>query len=149
MECGIPMKSTISRFFLICALLFPILAIAEPEMVLVASQHSPLTELSQLEVRKLFLGIPVTKNEQRITPLINISSDIIKEIFLQNTVFMTENSYRRQLLKRSIKYGTVIPAKLDDLENLVKQLNTNHSTISFLWNTDLDKYPELKIVEVY
>jgi hypothetical protein len=132
--------------------LLPICAIADgadSEMVLVTSQHSPANALAQLDVRKLFMGIPVIKDKQRITPLINTSSKHIQEIFLQYTVFMSEKSYRRQLLKRSIKHGAVMPKKFDDLTRLVQQLNANPSMVSFLWSTDLEQYPDLKIINVY
>ncbi len=151
MERGISVKKLFISLFLFCCLQAANAGESTGtanDIVLIASKESSLNQLSLLEVRKLFIGMPVVKNGIHLMPVINVSDQMIQNTFLQSMVFMTENTYKRQLLKRTIKYGTILPKKYDDIRELIKKISSNGSMVSFMRRSDLKSHPELKVVEI-
>ena len=64
-----------------------------------------LTQLDSLQVRKLFLGLTVTQNGNRLWPVLNETDARVKEIFLQNIVSMSDITYDRSLLRLTLIQG--------------------------------------------
>ena len=65
-------------------------ASADETLVLIVSADSKVEQLDSLEVRKLFLGMTVIHNGDRLRPLRNESEPRLKDVFLQNVVSMTD-----------------------------------------------------------
>ncbi|MEQ6341128.1 MAG: hypothetical protein M3A44_05595 [Gammaproteobacteria bacterium] len=57
-------------------------------MVLVAGANAYIPPLTSAEVRKLFLGVVIIKDGQRIEPLLNLTNPLLHEVFLQKVIFM-------------------------------------------------------------
>lgn len=121
---------------LIClCLLCPISLAQAPErsLLLVTSEHSGTSTFSHAELRKVFLGIPVTRDDVRIKPLLNLTDRLAMSIFLQQVVFMSEREYKRQLLSRAFRSGGQRPPGYDDIEELVEALHTTRGSLTFMW----------------
>lgn len=119
----------------------------EDQLVLVASKHSDITPLSQSEIRRLFLGKTITSNGFQLKPILNNTDEKVHDVFLQNIVFMTENSYRRHLLKRTVKYGDIQPLAASNIEAIVEEFNEDedHYCISYMWLSDLNE--NMKVIQ--
>src|SRR4030081_2105002 len=74
-------------------------AAAEETLVLIVSADSKVDQLDSLEVRKLFLGMTVTHNGDRLRPLLNEAEPRLKDVFLQNVVSMTDMTYDPRKLR--------------------------------------------------
>lgn len=119
----------------------------EQIVVLVTSAHTTVPQLSPIEVRKLFLGIPVIKNGQRIEPLLNLSDPLLYEVFLQKVMFMSASGYERRLLSRTFQQGDAPPLEFSDLAALSDALRSRPGTVSFMWEQVIRARPGLRVVQ--
>jgi hypothetical protein len=117
-------------------------------LLLVCSDDSILESLSLAEVRKIFLGVPVTKEEVRIRPYLNSTDPLATNVFLQQVVFMSEREYKRQLLSRVFRLGDLRPPEYDDLELLIDDLRNTPGSLSFIWSDEFESHAGLKVLSV-
>jgi hypothetical protein len=117
---------------------------AERALLLVASEDSQTGSLTHAELRKIYLGVPVSRNGSRVVPLINSSDSRILKVFLQQVLFMSERDYRRQLLMRVFRQGGARPAEHDNVDLLVKDLRDTKGSIAFMWSDHLYEQEGLK-----
>lgn len=115
-------------------------------LVLVAGEAAPAPELSGKEIRWLFMGLPVVKDEQRIEPLLNATNPLIYEVFLQKVIYMSAQNYERRLVTRVFRMGGQRPKKYDNLSDLLGNLRENPNTVSFMWQDNAQRQSNIKIV---
>ncbi len=121
---------------LICLFaLCPICLAQAPErsLLLVAGEQSEAGTFSHAELRKVFLGIPVTRSGVRIKPLLNLTDPLAMNVFLQQVVFMSEREYKRQLLSRVFRLGDQRPPEYDDIDELTGALRETSGSLTFMW----------------
>ena len=118
----------------LCALC-PICLAQAPErsLLLVAGEQSEAGTFSHAELRKIFLGIPVTRNGVRIKPLLNLTDPLAMNVFLQQVIFMSEREYKRQLLSRVFRLGDQRPPEYDDIDELAGALRETSGSLTFMW----------------
>ena len=121
---------------------------AEPTLVLVANPRVTFKTLSIGEVRRLFLGIPVTKDGERLIPLRNYSSPLLKQVFLQKIIFMSERNYERQLMHRTFRFGNSRSKFLNDTDSVVQALEKTVNGVSYMWSSDAAKIGHFQIIGV-
>ena len=117
------------------------------QLVIVASDKSSISNLSQTELRRLFLGVIVIKNGIRIRPICNISSDVLYEVFLQKVIFMSARQYERHLLTRIFRHGGKKPAMYKNTKRIINELETNPNSISFMWEKNVIKTTSIKVIQ--
>ena len=115
-------------------------------IVLVSNQNLDVDELSPMEVRKLFLGVPVIVDGQPLNPLRNSTDPLLTEIFLQKIVFMSERSYERALLSRIYRLGGKRPEIYTDKPELVKQLRSSPGSLTYMWAEDATGLKSLGVI---
>jgi hypothetical protein len=148
-ERGIPMKFRLPAFVSIAVLfLSPGAAVAERTVVLLTNEDCPVTELSNLEIRKAYLGIAVVSEGQQIRPIRLIADQDLNRIFFQTIVAMSEKSYERRALSLTMKFGTPRPVELSNLEEVVATLRQSTCSVAFLWADDASTISNTKIVRV-
>jgi ABC-type phosphate transport system substrate-binding protein len=135
-----------SLLTLLVALLIVSPGHADHALVLVTHVDSPIENLSNLELRKIYLGIAIRVDGEAIRAIRNLSDEQLDRIFLQNIVAMSERSYERRLLSFTMKYGRPRPDEIHDTNTLVERLSANPYAISYMWSTDADAEKELKIL---
>jgi len=123
-------------------------AVAEHQVVLVATATSPLHDIDSLELRKIFLGFTVKRDGQAITGLRNISDEDLNDIFLQTVVAMSEKSYKRRQLSLTLRKGLPRIAEYDKVEDLIKALSSNPYSISYTYEDVAEREPGIKILRV-
>lgn len=116
-------------------------------LVLVSGAISNVPQLTPNEVRKLFLGVVLTKDGQRIEPLLNATDPLLNEVFLQKIIFMSGDNYQRQLNARIAATGDPRPQEYSDRWQLISALRTRHGSVSFMWNNDVRIRAGLKVVQ--
>lgn len=135
-------------FLMLLVLLLPASLRAEtgePSLVLVASAHSAIQRLTPDETRKLYLGIPMIVDSQRIRPLRNNADPMVQEMFMQKVMFMSTPAYERQILSRVFRMGGTRPPEYAEVNALIKALERDPAAVTYL-PRELATRPGLKIV---
>ena len=128
----------------------PGVAPAHPDhtLVLIVSADSRVTSLDSIELRKLFIGMTVIHDENRLRPLLNESDSLLKEVFLQNIVSMTDFTYDRRVLRLALQSGHSIPSVYTDSAALVDAVASDPTAVSFAWLHDVQRDRRIKILRV-
>jgi len=136
---------------LVCLCLAGIAAAVESsqrDLLLVCGTESTIPQLSREEVRKLFLGVPIVKDGIRLKPLRNASDELITEVFLQKTVFMSKRSYERQLLSRVFRLGGSRPPVYTDITELTAELRRSPESVTYMWSDQVTQANAVKSIGV-
>src|SRR3569833_4459775 len=110
-------------------------------LILVTDKASGITSLTSSELRRLFLGLPVRKNDRPLVPLIIQCDPVLYQVFLQKVVFMSSQSYERHLLDSVIQLGGQRPKIHYQQDALNSDLHHHPGTVIFIWNFKLLIYP--------
>lgn len=121
---------------------------AEQEVVLVAAADSPLETLDSLELRKVYLGVPVKVEGTAVVGLRNTSDEQLERIFLQTIVAMSEKSYARRMLSLTLRFGIPRAPAYDNAQKLREALLANPYSISYMWRDGAAPPSGLKILKV-
>ena len=119
---------------------------ADVAVVLVTDKDSPIQRISSLDIRKAYLGIPVSVDGNTVRALRRSDDERLNQIFLQSVVAMSERSYERRLLSLMLKFGTPRPDVVDDGGELLELLDRYPSSISYMWKRDAEKDPRVRII---
>lgn len=112
----------------------PLPAAEVRRLVLVAGNTSPAVSLSQEEVRKLYLGVPVTKDGKTFLPLCNHTDKLAYEIFLQKVVFMSGPTYERALMSRLVRAASSFrPPEYATEQELLQAIASTPNTLTYMW----------------
>jgi hypothetical protein len=129
-------------------------------VVLVVAADSPVKDLTSVEVEKLFLGLPVLVNGRPLHPLRNRSDPscsarhtrseaakdcLLDEIFLQQIVDRSGESYDREMLNR-VNQGGLRPPEFTSLNELIGALSADPSAVSFMWERDVAHNPHIRVI---
>ncbi|HLA74981.1 MAG TPA: hypothetical protein VJM76_03625 [Gammaproteobacteria bacterium] len=115
-------------------------------LVLVTSANTNLPALTNVEVRRLFLGKPLVKDGVRIEGLRNTSDELLQEVFLQKVVFMSVRAYERQLLSNVFREGGERPADYKEVNQLLNALQEKYGTLTYMWANVAQATPGVKII---
>jgi len=108
----------------------------ERRLLLVTDSASGVTSLSNGEIHRLFLGLPVEKDGHVLEAVINRSDPFLYEVFLQKIVGMSSIVYERHILANVIQIGGHRPKVFNDTRTLIGALTQNHGTVTVLWDND-------------
>jgi hypothetical protein len=121
---------------------------AADQLVLIVSADSKVEQLDSLEVRKLFLGLTVTHNGDRLRPVLDEADPRVKEIFLQNIVSMSDTTYDRSVLRLTLIQGQIKPIAYKDIGLLLKAVEADPTAVSYAWAKDVAHDSRIKILRV-
>jgi hypothetical protein len=121
---------------------------AADQLVLIVSADSKVEQLDSLEVRKLFLGLTVTYNGERLRPVLDEADVRVKEIFLQNIVSMSDTTYDRSLLRLALIQGQIKPIAYKDIALLLKAVEADPTAVSYAWAKDVAHESRIKVLRV-
>jgi len=119
---------------------------AADSLVIVVRADSPIESLSNLDLKKIYLGIAVRIDDETIRGVRNVSDDLLDRIFLQNIVAMSERAYERRLLSFTLRYGRPRPAVISDPEEILERLSADPYAVSYMWKADADARKEIRIL---
>lgn len=146
MERRIPVMPWPAKLLTLALLLAALPSFANERLVLIASVDSEVDQLDSLEVRKLFLGMTVTRSSGRLRPLLNDSDAQMRNVFLQNVVSMTDTVYDRRILRLAMAGEANLPARYTDKTALLSAVAANKLAISYAWVRDVDHDKRFKIL---
>ena len=123
-------------------------ASAADQLVLIVSADSKVEQLDSLELRKLFLGLTVIHNGDRLRPVLDEADPRVKEIFLQNIVSMSDSTYDRSVLRLALIQGQIKPIAYKDIDLLIKAVIADPTAVSYTWAKDVAHDSRIKILRV-
>ena len=132
-------------FSLLLLLVKPIMSDVVSEVVLVTHESSVVESISIPEIRRLYLGFPVSSNGIN-KPVINRTTSKIYADFLKNIMHMTEDGYKRKIIRRVFRYGSDYIKELDSLEIIVRHLEEHPGDVVFVYMKDIPQMGNVKIV---
>jgi hypothetical protein len=148
MERGVSVSRTAAAAVLLALLAAVTPSWAAEQLVLIVSADSNVEQLDSREVRKLFLGLTVIHNGNRLRPVLNEADPRVKEIFLQNIVSMSDTTYDRSVLRLALIQGQVKPAAYKDISLLIKAVIADPTAVSYAWAKDVMHEPRIKILRI-
>ena len=148
MECGNSVNKFTATAVLLTLLTAATPALAGEQLVLIVSAASKIEQLDSLEVRKLFLGLTVTHDGNRLRPVLNESDDRVKQIFLQNIVSMSDITYDRRLLRLSLIQGQTQPTAYKNITLLINSVAADPGAASYAWAKDVAHETRIRILRV-
>jgi len=122
--------------------------IQKRELVLIVSARSDLSTLGSAAMRKLFLGITVTRGSRRLRPLLNVSDPLVREVFLQNVVSMSDANYDRRMLRLTAQEGRPPPDAFKNKRLLFDAVADDPDAVSYAWRGDVEPDPRIHIIRV-
>ena len=149
MERRIPLSNLrINLFFALLLAATGATAEGQREVVLVVAANSPIIAVSSLELRKLYLGIPVSLDGVLVRPLRNHSDEQLQEIFFQSAMAMSEAAYERQLLSLTLRFGRLQPEVRHSAKELIAILRQDNNAITYMWRSDISVEDGLRVVKL-
>ena len=116
-------------------------------LVLVSAADLGDGQLTPNQLRRVFLGIPVSIHGKAIRALRNTSDPLLAEIFLQKVVYMSKRRYKRQLVSQTFRTGQMRPPNFNKYDDLVQALKATPNSVSVMWERDAEKNPALHVVQ--
>jgi hypothetical protein len=148
MECGAAVRRLRIGILALCLAVSIPTGAADRVAVLVVSADSPVMALEPIEMRKLFLGLPVSRGGRLLRPLRNVSDEQLGQVFLQHVVAMSQSAYDRRILSQVLQQGRPRPQELKTREQLIEALAADPLAVSYMWTRDVPFSPRLRIVRV-
>jgi hypothetical protein len=142
-----PVKS-IAAAFLVLLLSTVTPAFAGEELVLIVSTRSDVDQLDSTLVRRLFLGLTVTRHGNRLRPVLNEADPEIKELFLQNIVSMSDSTYDRYVLRLSLLQGRTQPTVYRNNAELINAVAADPTVVGYVWARDVAHDPRIRILRI-
>jgi hypothetical protein len=147
-ECGNSVRKIAATAVLVALLTASRPVSAAEQLVLIVSADSKVEQLDSLEVRKLFLGLTVTHNGDRLRPVLDEADARVKEIFLQNIVSMSDTTYDRNVLRLALIQGQIKPIAYKDFALLLNAVIADPTAVSYAWAKDVAHDSRIKILRV-
>ena len=115
-------------------------------MVLVVAADSPVSDLDAIDLKRLFLGIPVVAGGANLRGVLNFSDERLRDLFHEHVMGMTDAVYERRSLELTLEQGRRMPAVYDDEAKLLALLERDPQAVSFTWRSRALAHPGLRIV---
>lgn len=117
-------------------------------VVLIVSTRSAVASMSAIEVRELFLGMTVARGGQVLHAIRNESDPRLRDVFLQNVVAMSANSYRRRVLGMALQQGRRPPPAERDERQLIHEVLQDPSIVTYAFSSQVAGISGLRAIRV-
>ena len=148
MECRVPVRHSGTIFLLL--LLWAAVSVAvtnELTVVLVTGSGCPISDIDNLDVRKVYLGVGVSIDGSHIRPLRFNGDDQLDRIFFQTIVAMSRKSYERRALSLALKFGAPRPAEYKQLAEALDAVRRIECGIVYAWADEIAGEPGIKVLK--
>ena len=115
-------------------------------VVLIVNAASPVAMLDAIDIKRLFLGIPVERGDVTLHAVLNNSDEQLKAVFLQYVVSMSEPTYQRRLLMLTLEQGRRMPAAFTDNAQLLAVVAASTGAVSYAWESAVLRNPRVRIL---
>ena len=117
------------------------------ESVVVVGIGSPLTSISGVEFRRLWLGKTDRVNDVKLEPFESKDAGAVKDEFCSQILGKTSAEIKKYFIKEALAGGAKPPKEVTDFNALMSALEGSQSAISFMDKSKVDS-KKVKIIEV-
>lgn len=121
---------------------------ADRSVSLIMGDECEMETISQLDVRKAYLGVAVTFAGRHVQAMRIRGDDKLDQIFYQSVVAMSERTYAIRLLRLLMKYGQPRPMEFRSADELFTELVVNLCSIGYAWTSDIKERVDIKVIRV-
>jgi hypothetical protein len=118
------------------------------QVVLVVNADGPIAKLDPIEIRKVFLGLPVVRLAHALHPIRNTSNGQLEQVFLQDIVAMSQSAYDRRVLGLVLRQGKPRPTELNRRDAVLAALYADPYAVSYMWLSDVAGNPRIRILRI-
>lgn len=118
------------------------------QVVLVVNAEGPIAKLDSIEIRKVFLGLPVMRFARALHPIRNTSNSQLEQVFLQDIVAMSQSAYDRRVLGLVLRQGKPRPVELGSRDAVLAALYADRYAVSYVWLSDVVGNPRIRILRI-
>ena len=115
-------------------------------VVLIVNAASPVVMLDAIDIKRLFLGIPVERGDITLHAVLNNSDEQLKAVFLQYVVSMSDPAYQRRLLMLTLEQGRRMPGAYADNAQLLAVVANSTGAVSYAWESAALRNPHLRVL---
>jgi len=115
-------------------------------VVLIVGTDSRVLILDAIDIKRLFLGIPVVARGTTVHALRNDSDERLHMIFLQHVVAMSEPVYERRLLALTLEQGRRAPPVFRDAKRVIAALSADPTAVSYAWASTIRNDPRVRVL---
>ncbi|MBI3398722.1 MAG: hypothetical protein HY026_05770 [Deltaproteobacteria bacterium] len=128
----------------VAAILFPANLYAE-EIAVIVNEAGPLTQISEADVREIYLGNIKFLGGAAIAP-IHYSEGPVKDAFLASIVKMNSREYRLYWTKKVFQEGAPVPAVQNNFPLILLFVSKNKGAIGYTLRSEFADMKGIKIV---
>jgi len=144
----IPVKNHTATAVLLLLLAVAAPAWADEQLVLIVSANSKIEQLDSLEVRKLFLGLTVTHNGERVRPSSMKPMPMSRKYFCRTVVSMSDITYDPPPAAAGAATGPHPAQHLQGYRAIDQGVAADPIAVSYAWAKDVARNPDVKIIRV-
>ncbi len=134
---------------LLCVLQDPCaLAAHQQQVVLVSLSRQPVPALDSIQLRRLYLGMRVSRDGRVLTPLRNLTDPRLDALFVQAVMAMTARSYERRLISGKFRKARSIPSLFRDQDRLIQALKARPEAVTYMWADQAHSIPGIQVIQV-
>jgi len=113
-------------------LLFGASAAWAEDIVVVVNSQSPVSSLSEQDIKDIYLGELTYWGDTRIAPVGYQDGTSLQGLFLDNIIKTSENVYKTYWIKRIFREGGVPPSKAASPEAALQTVGGNKGGITYV-----------------
>ena len=115
------------------------------EIAIIVNEEGPLTQISEAEIKEIYLGNIKFMGGVAIAPL-HYSEGLVKDAFLASIVKMNSKKYRLYWTKKIFQEGGHVPAVQNSFQLIVSFVSKNKGAIGYVLRTELTDMKGIKVV---
>jgi hypothetical protein len=123
-------------------------AVPDERLVLVVGRGSRLERLGSLDLHKLYLGLSVVVEGVRLRAVRNLSDELMRQVFFQSIVSMSESVYDRRMLALTLQQGVSPPPALPTTRQVFDLLAQDPEVVSYAWAAEVEADPRVRVLRV-
>ncbi len=116
-------------------------------LLLITDKSNKIQPLSKDEMRRLFLGMPVYRNGNKLKAAINRSDEMCYQIFLQYILGMSHKRYVHTMVSSLYRNGIKTPPIFTSPEKIIEHIHTEPYSVTYIFKHNLSKFNNLNVVQ--
>lgn len=116
------------------------------EIAVIVNKAGPLTQISEVDIREIYLGNIRFIKGMAVTP-IHYKESSIKDIFLSSIIDMNSREYRVYWTKKIFQEGGSIPVSQNSFEMIILSVKKNIAVIGYVPISELKETEGIKVIK--
>ncbi|GMR05227.1 MAG: hypothetical protein BMS9Abin24_021 [Thermodesulfobacteriota bacterium] len=114
-------------------------------IAVIVNEAGPLTLISRVEVKDIYLGNLRFKDNVRVLPL-NYREGAVKGAFLSSVLGMRPKEYRRYWMTKSFQEGIILPKPKKNYRDIIAQVKRTPGAIGYLPESELGEITGVRTI---